>query len=99
MKEAALNQIIEMEFDGVEAHQIWRCRNGHAHRGEYAQEDFIRCECGHSTLLLQSDNGIDGLAGEVSCVDCGTPFTLVLEERNKYTDYSALIRKLLGAIE
>jgi len=49
-------------FGGNE--QVWPCRHGHVHRGDYAQEGWLECECDHPGVIVLGDDW--GM-----CFDCG----------------------------
>ena len=54
------------EFGG----QVWPCRCGEIHRGEYGKNDYLMHECFHDEILmLGADSGV--------CTSCGKPVAIV----------------------
>lgn len=52
--------------------QYYPCSRGHLHRGQYALNDWMQCECDHDELLVMSEN--QGI-----CMQCGKVSALVKE--------------------
>ena len=59
--------------------QVFPCRCGSTHRGDYAMEDWAHHNCFHGPLLLMSDHGHDELKNQLLCVQCGEVFEMTRE--------------------
>ncbi len=56
-------------MDGNE--QVWPCRCGQVHRGDYGQYDYGHHECFHDSGLVHLD---DNDPNYLACPDCGKTF-------------------------
>lgn len=53
--------------------EVYPCRCGETHRGDYAVEDFLHHNCYHDEFLRIGD-------GQVVCTDCGKVSDLIEKE-------------------
>ena len=57
--------------------QVFPCRCGETHRGEYAAEDYAHHNCFHGPLMVRLDN-------QAICVLCGAVFELTAKPSAEY---------------
>jgi len=60
-------------YEGSE--QVYPCRCGETHRGDYALYEFGHHECFHNAPLLDMGTS-DGIEGYLACPDCGKTFSV-----------------------
>ncbi len=68
------NHTTWLEFDGEHTEEVWPCRCGETHRGDYGFYDWVHHICYHNEELLLNTpfiNQHDKLVAQVLCPLCG----------------------------
>lgn len=99
MNTSTINHVTWMDLkpggNPFEYEQVYPCRCGQTHRGEYGQEDWNHHNCYHQSPLVWIERG-----AELMCMDCGETFLIAEGKMQKYKGKALeVIARLRSVIE